>query len=234
MNMLSEMLSRWPRKRSQGPAGEMWSVVHLPLRLEQQRQLARSPCRPRPRRARAAAGARSRRRTLTVDARSVGRRRDVAARPRDEAAARAARAPAAAASSLNSSPSPRRSSSVSGLNAERAGERVGGDDLRAADEGQRLRVAVVAPGEVAVERGDDRVAARPSACRRASTGRCTGRRRWPAPCAPTRSSVASWPSRSMVAWTCSEPGRDQEAATWPSRRGPAAWSATSAARAMSS
>jgi len=30
---LSEMLSRWPRKRSHGPAWEMWSVVHLPLAL---------------------------------------------------------------------------------------------------------------------------------------------------------------------------------------------------------
>ncbi len=27
------MLSRWPRKRSHGPACEMWSVVHLPRAL---------------------------------------------------------------------------------------------------------------------------------------------------------------------------------------------------------
>src|SRR5208283_979562 len=33
MNMLSLNLSRWPRKRSQYPAGEMWSVVVLPLVL---------------------------------------------------------------------------------------------------------------------------------------------------------------------------------------------------------
>ena len=32
-NMLLEMLSRWPRYLSQMPAGEMWSVVHLPLAL---------------------------------------------------------------------------------------------------------------------------------------------------------------------------------------------------------
>src|SRR5947199_9990303 len=32
-NMLSVILSRWPRKRSHGPAGEMWSVVVLPLVL---------------------------------------------------------------------------------------------------------------------------------------------------------------------------------------------------------
>jgi len=28
-----EMFSRWPRYLSQGPAAEMWSVVHLPLAL---------------------------------------------------------------------------------------------------------------------------------------------------------------------------------------------------------
>src|SRR3972149_2056983 len=33
MNMLSLNLSRCPRKRSQGPAGDMWSVVVLPLVL---------------------------------------------------------------------------------------------------------------------------------------------------------------------------------------------------------
>ncbi len=32
-NMLSLILSRWPRTRSQAPAGEMWSVVVLPLVL---------------------------------------------------------------------------------------------------------------------------------------------------------------------------------------------------------
>ncbi len=31
MSMLLEMLSRWPRNLSHGPAMEMWSVVHLPL-----------------------------------------------------------------------------------------------------------------------------------------------------------------------------------------------------------
>jgi hypothetical protein len=31
ISMLFEMLSRWPRYLSQGPAIEMWSVVHLPL-----------------------------------------------------------------------------------------------------------------------------------------------------------------------------------------------------------
>jgi hypothetical protein len=30
-NRLPEMFSRWPRYFSHGPAGEMWSVVHLPL-----------------------------------------------------------------------------------------------------------------------------------------------------------------------------------------------------------
>ena len=30
---LLEMLSRWPRYLSQGPAAEIWSVVHLPLIL---------------------------------------------------------------------------------------------------------------------------------------------------------------------------------------------------------
>ena len=33
MSMLLEMLSRWPRYLSQGPAMEMWSVVHLPFTL---------------------------------------------------------------------------------------------------------------------------------------------------------------------------------------------------------
>ena len=33
MSMLLEMLSRWPRYLSQGPAILMWSVVHLPLTL---------------------------------------------------------------------------------------------------------------------------------------------------------------------------------------------------------
>ena len=33
MSMLLEMLSRWPRYFSQGPAMEMWSVVHLPFAL---------------------------------------------------------------------------------------------------------------------------------------------------------------------------------------------------------
>mmetsp|Transcript_33922 Transcript_33922/g.100966 ORF Transcript_33922/g.100966 Transcript_33922/m.100966 type:complete len:293 (+) Transcript_33922:705-1583(+) len=33
MSMLLEMLSRWPRYLSHGPAMEMWSVVHLPLAL---------------------------------------------------------------------------------------------------------------------------------------------------------------------------------------------------------
>jgi hypothetical protein len=28
---LLEMLERWPRYLYQGPAGEMWSVVHLPV-----------------------------------------------------------------------------------------------------------------------------------------------------------------------------------------------------------
>ena len=32
-NRLPEMFSRWPRYFSQGPAMEMWSVVHLPLAL---------------------------------------------------------------------------------------------------------------------------------------------------------------------------------------------------------
>ena len=32
--MLLLMLSRWPRYLSQGPAIEMWSVVHLPLACE--------------------------------------------------------------------------------------------------------------------------------------------------------------------------------------------------------
>ncbi len=31
MNRLFERLSRWPRKRSHGPAGEIWSVVHFPF-----------------------------------------------------------------------------------------------------------------------------------------------------------------------------------------------------------
>lgn len=33
MSMLLEMLSRWPRYFSQGPAMLMWSVVHLPFTL---------------------------------------------------------------------------------------------------------------------------------------------------------------------------------------------------------
>ena len=33
MSMLFEMLSRWPRYLSQGPAILMWSVVHLPFTL---------------------------------------------------------------------------------------------------------------------------------------------------------------------------------------------------------
>ena len=33
MHRLFEMLSRWPRYLSHGPAAEMWSVVHLPLIL---------------------------------------------------------------------------------------------------------------------------------------------------------------------------------------------------------
>ena len=33
VNMLSLILSRWPRKRSQNPAGEMWSVVVFPFVL---------------------------------------------------------------------------------------------------------------------------------------------------------------------------------------------------------
>ncbi len=33
MSMLLEMLSRWPRNLSQGPAMLMWSVVHLPFTL---------------------------------------------------------------------------------------------------------------------------------------------------------------------------------------------------------
>src|SRR6185295_14999521 len=32
-NILSLILSRWPRNLSQGPAGEMWSVVVFPLVL---------------------------------------------------------------------------------------------------------------------------------------------------------------------------------------------------------
>ena len=30
---LAEMLGRWPRYLYQGPAGEMWSVVHFPGRV---------------------------------------------------------------------------------------------------------------------------------------------------------------------------------------------------------
>lgn len=33
MSRLLEMLSRWPRNFSQGPAAEIWSVVHFPLTL---------------------------------------------------------------------------------------------------------------------------------------------------------------------------------------------------------
>ena len=33
MSMLLEILSKWPRYLSQGPAILMWSVVHLPLTL---------------------------------------------------------------------------------------------------------------------------------------------------------------------------------------------------------
>ena len=67
------------------------------------------------------------------------------------------------------------------VDVEPAGERHRGDGLRRADERQRRRVAVVAGREVAVERRHDRVASRPSRCRRAATGRCTGRTRWRAP-----------------------------------------------------
>ena len=33
MNILLEMLSRWPRYLSHGPAALMWSVVHFPRTL---------------------------------------------------------------------------------------------------------------------------------------------------------------------------------------------------------
>lgn len=33
MNMLFEILSKWPRYLSHGPAAEIWSVVHFPLTL---------------------------------------------------------------------------------------------------------------------------------------------------------------------------------------------------------
>ena len=35
VSRLLEMFSRWPRYLYQGPAGEMWSVVHLPLSRNQ-------------------------------------------------------------------------------------------------------------------------------------------------------------------------------------------------------
>src|SRR4029453_19593485 len=43
------------------------------------------------------------------------------------------------------------------IEVERAGEGERDHQIRAGDEGERLLAAVVAPGEVAVERADDRV-----------------------------------------------------------------------------
>mmetsp|Transcript_9053 Transcript_9053/g.30861 ORF Transcript_9053/g.30861 Transcript_9053/m.30861 type:complete len:245 (-) Transcript_9053:640-1374(-) len=43
MRRLLEMLSRWPRNLSQGPAMLMWSVVHLPLALMSTGMSTRSP-----------------------------------------------------------------------------------------------------------------------------------------------------------------------------------------------
>ena len=42
MNMLLEMLSKWPLYFNQGPAALMWSVVHLPFTFIRSTMFSRS------------------------------------------------------------------------------------------------------------------------------------------------------------------------------------------------
>ena len=168
-----------------------------------------NPCRPRPARAPGAAAARCSGSTVSATSRSVRRRRDVGAWPASKPSAGTSGArfggPAGTAW-------PSRAGQRVGQRIERQppGERQRGHDLGAGDEVHRRRLTVVAPREVAVVRGDDRVGHRRLLRPRAATGRCTARRRWPAPSPPMSLSDCIWPSRSIVARTCFRSGRHQQ------------------------
>ena len=150
------MFVRWPRYRSHGPAGEMWSVVHLPAAFSSTCSPVKSLPVPRPGTARAAASRSESGFTTIVDRVRVARRRgrspdSPGSKPCDGSSS------ALGASSCTSVPSLALDRLAHEVDVEPAGERHRGDRLGRADERQRRRVAVVAGREVAVERRDDRV-----------------------------------------------------------------------------
>ena len=123
----------------------MWSVVHLPLRLQEHGQVDEVVAVPR----------RERLEQLQpvavridgdLDTAAVGRRRDEAGLAALEAAGRQLLADGLVETEVGDR-----------IAVERAGERVGHHRLRRRHEAQRVGAAVVALGEVAVVRGDDHV-----------------------------------------------------------------------------
>ena len=100
--------------------------------------------------------------------------------------------------------------SVSGVEVERPGQGVSDDHVGRGDEGLGVGVAVVALGKVAVEAGHDGVELCRDRRRRRSHWPMQGPQALASTVPPMASRSASSPSRSMVARTCSEPGRDEE------------------------
>ena len=219
------MFSRWPRYLSHGPAGEMWSVVHLPLAFMQHRQADEVLAVPR------------RERLEQLEAVGVGRHHDLDAASRRPAGRRSPVSPGSKplagqlladgrARAAPRSPSALVSGVGDGVEVEPAGERQRDDRLGRGDERRAcrpmpsLRFGKLRLNEVTIVFGVALLRRR-----RAATGRCTGRRRWRARWRRCASRSASRPSRSIVARTCSEPGVMSSGVLAPAGRAAAAWRA---------
>ena len=142
------MFVRWPRYSQPRPRGRDVVGRALAHCLQQHPQARRVVARPTPGTASSSSSRSEPGATATSTARRIGRRRHEARRARVEARAPAGRRRSADRTRRRSAPS------------SRPGQRHAHDRLRRADERERVRVAVVAGREVAVERRDDRVRAR--------------------------------------------------------------------------
>mmetsp|Transcript_24095 Transcript_24095/g.75513 ORF Transcript_24095/g.75513 Transcript_24095/m.75513 type:complete len:266 (-) Transcript_24095:1192-1989(-) len=229
MSMLLEILSRWPRYLSHGPAMEMWSVVHLPRAL--MRTLASATSLPsnfwKPARSwrRCEAGSTT---TVTLEPSAGGAWKvsmpgskpfSGSSSPKGE-------------SNTISWPSEPTRASFSGLKvrspAMAKAVTISGEATKQCVAGlPSLRAAKLRLNEVMMELGV------PLAM--------SSRRHWPMQgphelditVPPASSKIASWPSRAMVARICSEPG-EMEKGTLDLIPAASACLATEAARDMSS
>ena len=155
LNRLSLMFSRWPRKRSQGPAGEMWSVVHLPFALSSSGRSTKSAP------SQAGKGVRRWSRSLSGETSTRPLRRSrggasVAGLAHHEAA-RGDLGRRGRRRELEALAVPALELVAQRIEREATRERVGHHDLGAADERIGARIAVVAALEVPVVGVEDRV-----------------------------------------------------------------------------